>query len=102
LKRHMPFFNKGCPNNEIKRKQAKLQEIINCSVCRNQVKYVRFEVFAVPSSGMLHHVDLVTTNVSDELSASIIRVTRIGKLGTTLAVTSNQRTLRRNMKSLCI
>jgi hypothetical protein len=37
------------------------------------------------SSGMLHHVPLVRTNVSEELSASFIRVTRIGELGTTLA-----------------
>jgi hypothetical protein len=29
-------------------------------------------------------------DVSEELSASFIRVTRIGKLGTTLAVTSNR------------
>jgi hypothetical protein len=41
---------------------------------------------------------LVRNDVSEELSASIIRVTRIGELGTTLAVTSNQRTLRRNTK----
>jgi hypothetical protein len=33
------------------------------------------------------------TDISEELSASIIRVTRIGELGT-LAVTSNRRTLR--------
>jgi hypothetical protein len=33
------------------------------------------------------------TDVSQELSASIIRVTRIGELGTTLAVTSNQRSM---------
>jgi hypothetical protein len=51
------------------------------------------------SSGMLHHVALVGTNVSEELSASFIRVTRIGELGTTLVVTSNRRTLRRNTKS---
>jgi hypothetical protein len=38
----------------------------------------------------------VRTDVSEELSASIIRVTRIGELGTTLAVTSNRSTLRRN------
>jgi hypothetical protein len=44
------------------------------------------------SSGMLRHVDLVRTDVSEELSASFIRVTRIGELGTTLAVTSNGRT----------
>jgi hypothetical protein len=37
---------------------------------------------------MLRHVALVRTNVSEELSASFIRVTRIGELGTTLAVTS--------------
>jgi hypothetical protein len=36
---------------------------------------------------MLRRVALVRTNVSEELSASIIRVTRIGELGTTLAVT---------------
>jgi hypothetical protein len=41
------------------------------------------------SSGMLHRVTLVRTDVSEELSASFIRVTRIGELGTTLAVTSN-------------
>jgi hypothetical protein len=29
-----------------------------------------------------HHVALVRTDVSEELSASIIRVTRIGELGT--------------------
>jgi hypothetical protein len=45
------------------------------------------------SSGMLHHVALVRTEVFEELSASFIRVTRIGELRT-LAVTSNQRTLR--------
>jgi hypothetical protein len=39
---------------------------------------------------------LERTDVSEELSASFIRVTRIGELGTTLAATSNQRTLRRN------
>jgi hypothetical protein len=50
------------------------------------------------SSGMLRSVALVRTDVSEELSASLIRVTRIGKLGLTLAVTSNRRTLRRNTK----
>jgi hypothetical protein len=48
------------------------------------------------SSGMLHRVDLVRAGVSEEPSASFSRVTRIGELGTTLAVTSNRRTLRRN------
>jgi hypothetical protein len=44
----------------------------------------------------LLRVALVRTDVSEELSASFIRVTRIDELGTTLAVTSNRRTLRRN------
>jgi hypothetical protein len=46
------------------------------------------------SSEMLRRVALVRTDVSEELSASFIRVTRIGELGTTLAVTNNRRTLR--------
>jgi hypothetical protein len=41
------------------------------------------------SSGMLRRMALVRTDVSEDLSASFIRVTRIGELGTTLAVTSN-------------
>jgi hypothetical protein len=41
---------------------------------------------------MLRRVALVRTDVSQELSASFIRVTRIGELGTTLAATSNRRT----------
>jgi hypothetical protein len=50
------------------------------------------------SSGMLRHVALVKTDVSEELNASSIRVTRISELGTTLAVTSNRRMQRRNTK----
>jgi hypothetical protein len=49
----------------------------------------------MPSSGMLCYVVLVRTDVLEELGASIIRVTRIGELGT-LAVTSNRCKLRRN------
>jgi Na+/H+ antiporter NhaD/arsenite permease-like protein len=37
---------------------------------------------------MLRCVALVRTDVSEELSASLTRVTRIGELGTTLAVSS--------------
>jgi hypothetical protein len=49
-------------------------------------------------SGMLRRVALVRTDVSEEPRASFIRVTRIVELGTTLAATSNRRTLRRNTK----
>jgi hypothetical protein len=38
------------------------------------------------SSGMLRRVVLVRIDVSEELSSSIIRVTRIDELGTTLAL----------------
>jgi hypothetical protein len=48
----------------------------------------------------LHGLDalwfLLRTDVWEERSASIIRVTRIDELGTTLSVTSNRRTLRSN------
>jgi hypothetical protein len=36
------------------------------------------------SFGMLRRVNLVRTELSEELSASIIKVTRIDELGTTL------------------
>jgi hypothetical protein len=42
---------------------------------------------------MVRRVAVVRTDISEELSASFIRVTRIGELRTTLAVTSNRRTL---------
>jgi hypothetical protein len=42
---------------------------------------------------MLRRVALVRTDVSEESRASFIRVTRIGKLGTTLAATSKVRRL---------
>jgi hypothetical protein len=47
------------------------------------------------SFGMLRCVTLVRTDVSEELSVSFMRVT-ISELGTTLAITSNWRTLQRN------
>jgi hypothetical protein len=56
------------------------------------------------SSGIWHRVDLVGTNVSEEHIASIIRVKRIGSLGT-LAVTScysddGDDTFLRNVRSI--
>jgi hypothetical protein len=53
----------------------------------------------IPSSGMLRRVVLVRTDGSEECIAFIIRVTRIGELGT-LAVTGNRRMLRSNLRSL--
>jgi hypothetical protein len=53
----------------------------------SKVKYKIHTTRTITSSGMLRRVVLVRTDVSEELSASIIRVTRIGAVGT-LAVTS--------------
>jgi hypothetical protein len=50
----------------------------------------------MPSSGILRRVALVSSDIAEECVTFIIRATRIGELGKTLAVTSNQRTLRRN------
>jgi hypothetical protein len=50
--------------------------------------------------GMLSRMVLVRTDVSEERSAFVIRVTRIGELRTTLVVTSNRRTLRRKSASV--
>jgi hypothetical protein len=44
-------------------------------------------------SGMIRLVALARTDVSEELSASFISVTRVGELGKTLAVISNRCTL---------
>jgi hypothetical protein len=61
----------------------------------NWIYNIRFEVFTavtrMPSSGMLRHVALVRSGVSEEPSTSFIRVTRIGDLGTALAITRNRR-----------
>jgi hypothetical protein len=47
-------------------------------------------------------VALVRNDVWEDPSISIIRVTRIGELGTALAVTRNRRMLKRNTKSLSL
>jgi hypothetical protein len=52
------------------------------------------------SCEMSRRVALVRTDVSEELSASFIRVAGIGKLGTTLVVTSYRRTLRKNKEAV--
>jgi hypothetical protein len=55
------------------------------------------DIISVPSSQMGRCVALAKNDVSDERTSSIIRLTRIDELGTTLAVTSNRITLRRNV-----
>jgi hypothetical protein len=50
----------------------------------------------MPSSWIWRRVTLVRTDVSWERITSSNRVTRIGKLGTTLADTNNGSILRRN------
>jgi hypothetical protein len=70
--------------------------------CRENLKYRRDWLSRMASSTMLRHVALVRTDVSEELSTSFIRVTRIGELGTTPVVTSNQCTLHRNTTWYCL
>jgi hypothetical protein len=53
------------------------------------------------SSGMLRRVALVRTDVSEEPSASFIRVTRLGELGTTLAAVF-LRSVRRLLVTACV
>jgi hypothetical protein len=48
----------------------------------------------MPPSEMLRRVAIVRTDVSEERIAYIARVTGIGEVGTTLAVTSNRSPLR--------
>jgi hypothetical protein len=49
---------------------------------------------------MLRRVALVRTDFSEEPSVSFSRVTRLGELGTTLAATSNRRTLRATRRNI--
>jgi hypothetical protein len=72
----------------------------------NNCRIVRIEVSTAVAMKkavfwMLCRVALVRTDVLEESSTSIIIVTRMGELETTLAVTSNGRTLRSNTNSAC-
>jgi hypothetical protein len=54
------------------------------------------------SSGLLRHVALVRTDVSEEPGASFIRVTKIGELGSTQAATSNREEFLRSVRRLLV
>jgi hypothetical protein len=56
----------------------------------------------MPSSGILRRVALVRTDVLEDPSTSIIRVTRIGELGTTLAVSSRYLVFLRSFRWLLV
>jgi hypothetical protein len=53
-----------------------------CLVYRHYISWESKRGLGMPSSGMLRRVALVRTDVSEECSAFIIRVT-VGELGTT-------------------
>jgi hypothetical protein len=57
------------------------------------LRILRRWLWRMPSYQILRPLVLVRTDISEERSASIIRKTRIGELGTTLVVTSNWRTV---------
>jgi hypothetical protein len=54
------------------------------------------------TSGMLYHVAIVRTDVSEELSAFFMRATSIGELGTTPAATSNRPTFLGSVRRLLV
>jgi hypothetical protein len=55
-------------------------EFVNLIIKQTGLLYKNRVLWRMVSSGMLRHVALVRTNISEELSASFIRVTRIGEL----------------------
>jgi hypothetical protein len=63
------------------------------------LRFSRRWLWRMTSSVRLHCVALIRFYVSKVLSASFIRVIRLGELGTTLGVIRNRRTLRRNTKA---
>jgi hypothetical protein len=73
-------------------KGPSLAKYINTYICVNRTAR-QLKGRRTASSGVLCHVALVRTDVSEELSTTLIRVTRIGELGRMLAVTSKRHTL---------
>jgi hypothetical protein len=62
----------------------------------NRKNWKEYTLRKMPSSEMLRRVAVVRTKLSDERIATIIKVKRIGDLGTTLAATNDRSTMRRN------
>jgi hypothetical protein len=88
------FENRFCKGNN---KHSRICHIKPILVFLNlNLRFSWLWLWRMPSSGMLCHVTLVKTDVLEECITSIIRATRIGELGTTLAVTSNRSMLQRN------
>jgi hypothetical protein len=76
--------------------------VATCRVVRCRGSHIFQTIYSqrrMASSGMLRRVAVGRTDVSEELSTSFIMVTRIGELRTTLAATTNRRTLRRNTRA---
>jgi hypothetical protein len=59
------------------------------TLTRQDLRFSQRWLWRMAFSGMLHHLALVRTNLLEECIASIIKVERINKPRTTLAVTSN-------------
>jgi hypothetical protein len=76
------------------------RSIGDCRLSSARVPSHELCINRIEPSGMLCHVANIRTDVSEELSASFIRVSTIGELGTMLAITSNRRTLRRNTSGI--
>jgi hypothetical protein len=66
----------------------KLKQAYSNSI-HSQPSIILKRVWRMPCAGMLRRVALLRTDVSEERVSFNVRVTRIGELGRTLAVTSN-------------
>jgi hypothetical protein len=63
------------------------------TITKLSIKWKPKESWTAPSCGMLRCMALVRIDVSEETITSIISVTKIGELGTTLALNTNRDTL---------
>jgi hypothetical protein len=78
----------------------KLATFLLVEQCFNRVRFEVFTAVTMKNFVLLDVTPCGSCDVSEEVSASIIRMTIIGELGRTLAVTSNRRTLRRGLVSM--